>query len=441
MLNQKQGEQLRALFNAHKEWQRLQRCEAEIALLPLTPEPPAEWYKDAPQLERQQRDITVQQNGLSGDIAKLQEKLASYHIDDALLALADDINSVSEAYSIYRNSLNDVAAQQEYDTQTTQLQQLQQALGQRSTDVASLLIPAPQIAALSNLIEQHSDIERDYRQTGQEYQKLQASLENHQTSTATIDDDDYNQLLAQYNAWDSAVNKYQREQDILDAAQLKTRQELAEKQAQLKTLQGRTGIIDDDTTAATRKRRDALWQTHLQQLDESTAAAFKQALDDDDRLQQQRFQHINDLATFHGLQLDISKLETATTTQQQQAGTLQATKSTLCDAISVIMQQNSVAVLEGQEDSQLDMVLHQFKQFLDNTNQQKIIQKEKQEQSVKDLAMLKQRQVDFETAEQKLHGWQQQWQTQLSRCWLDNAANPTEVKDTLNILQEVKPRL
>ena len=147
LLNQKQGEQLRALFNAHKEWQRLQRCEAEIALLPLTPELPAEWYEDAPQLERQQRDITVQQNGLSGDIAKLQEKLASYHIDDALLALADDINSVSEAYSIYRNSLNDVAAQQEYDSQTTQLQQLQQALGPGSANVESLLIPAPQIAA------------------------------------------------------------------------------------------------------------------------------------------------------------------------------------------------------------------------------------------------------------------------------------------------------
>ena len=70
LLNQKQGEQLRTLFNANKEWQRLQHCKAEIALLPLTPEPPVEWYEDAPKLERRQRDIAVQQNGLSGDISQ-----------------------------------------------------------------------------------------------------------------------------------------------------------------------------------------------------------------------------------------------------------------------------------------------------------------------------------------------------------------------------------
>ena len=291
---------------------------------------------------------------------------------------------------------------------------------------------------MSNLIEQHNDIERDYRQTRQEYQKLQASLEDHQTSTATIADDDYNQLLAHYNAWEAAVKKYQREQDILDAAQLKTRQELAGKQAQLTTLQGRTGIIDDNTTAATRKKRDALWQTHLQQLDESTATAFKQALDDDDILQQQRFEHTSDLATLHNLQLDISQLEAASTEQQQQAVTLQATKSALCDAISISLEQNSVAVLEGQEDTQLDMVLQQFKHFLENANQQRIIQKEKQAQAAKDLITFKERQADFELAEQNLHNWQQQWQVQLSRCWLDNAANPIEVKETLNILQEVK---
>jgi uncharacterized protein YhaN len=336
-----------------------QRLGIELAPLQDLPRPPGHWSAELPQFMAHDTGLRTRLVGLDQRIARLKEEIAGIPIDELLLALGERLEPLTAAAARYRGAADDLPKRR------TRLIALDAQIGTRlralgrdgEADPEELLVAAPAVGTLRDLIEQRSGIAAAFDAASEELAAAGAALDRARDDVALITargaSDDvgrlaalratvarlrqgdlsarlrlaeaeiprlvrrYEEVLAALVPWsgDGAAlqalampDAAQREAwrgklAALESRRLVERQRLddfvrqqSEQEARIAALRGETGAIDDAQAAGLRAERDAAWQRHITILDHSSAARFEERMRAEDVLADLRLARANDLA-------------------------------------------------------------------------------------------------------------------------------------------------
>jgi uncharacterized protein YhaN len=347
------------------EWARVQQDLSHYSELPS---PPAEWSGRLPSLMIKNAELRKQIEGTQADIARLEAESAELVIDEDILALSGNIAALAEGMARFSTAENDLPRRlAAIGEDEAAISAILVALGQAGHAAPdTLLLAAPLVGALRELIEARSGVDAKLETARRELQQARESLERANEDIAKADgrgvadgvglailnkalgalrsgDHRTRMRLSERNSpqyerrlnaamealapWSGSgddlraisvpssrqIEHWRRRIDDLEKREaehgskqdeLVTR--MAEIEARLVAIRTAAGAIDDEEAARLRQARDAAWTAHAAALDTSTAAAFAQALAADDRLAAARLNHVQDLAEWRSLQRDLA---------------------------------------------------------------------------------------------------------------------------------------
>jgi uncharacterized protein YhaN len=361
-------EELQCILRATPLAAEYARVHQQLEQFGALPSPPAEWSGRLPPLMVKNAELRKQIEGTEGDIARLQAETADLVIDESVLAAADKIVAFGDGMARFSTAENDLprrlaAIAEDEASIAGILVSLGQA-GHSSPD--DLLLAAPLIGAIRELIEARSGIDAKLDTARRELQQAQRSLEQASEEISTTGADkgadraslagvnkalgalrsgDHRtrmrlaeralpQLERRFSAacdalapWTGSgddlrsisvpgarqIDQWRRRIDDLDkreADQANKQSELitgeTELQARLAAIRAVAGAIDDEHATRLRQVRDAAWAAHAATLDSVSAAAFLEALAADDQLAAARLAHVQDLAEWRSLQRELA---------------------------------------------------------------------------------------------------------------------------------------
>jgi uncharacterized protein YhaN len=322
---------------------------------------PADWREALPALEREEIELSVHIQSLDEDIDRLASELEALVIDPNALAAAERLDGLSGLRARYVTAAEDLPdRRRSLDESAASIAALIDKLGQPAeTPPALLLIDAPQIGILRELIEAHSGVLAATHSARSARTRAERRLEE---ATATLEaaggaDEDGRRAsprtasiapaLAQARASDHdarrrlALRARASHQDALaerlsdlrpwvgpaddlmamtipPASQLERWRSAADQLASVNDTRARdierltserirlaaeisgietsAGVVSDNEAAQVRNAREEAWAGHRQTLDAQSADAFERALRRDDAVSGARSQHFTDLA-------------------------------------------------------------------------------------------------------------------------------------------------
>ena len=355
------------------------RIGHELAQYADLARPPAEWAAELPQLMIDETRLRTQIGSTQADIVRLAAEIEDFKVDERLLSLSERIAGLADGSARFTTAESDLprrrTALAEHRTViATILAALDQAGNEQPE---TLLLPAPLIGTLRDLIEARSGIDallqttqrelanaRDnYERANEDKDRLadgaiaigDAGLAGIDAALARLRRSDNQARLRlaergiepvsrRYRAHLDALHPWpgdgealraialpdQRQMDawrLAAAAIAKRRTDHAERLRELETKQhedsarveairAMAGAIDDAEALRIRTGRDAAWERHLTQLDRATAHAFEQHMRADDTLGAARLARTQDLADLRQLTQALSV--TAANAERQQ---------------------------------------------------------------------------------------------------------------------------
>jgi len=356
----------------------LARLTGEIAQFGALPAPPAEWAEQLPGLMIKNAELQKQIEGTQADIARLDAEVAGLVVDGPVLALGERITGLANGMARFSTAADDLprrlaAIVEDAATITAILVRLGQA-GHASPD--ALLLPAPVVGTLRELIEARSGIDTKVQTAQRELAQARDAIErttnqlesggNEATSIVTLEGVDaalaalrrgdhqarmrlaeraLPQMSRRYTPLRDALAPWAGDGDDLRAVALpdarhldgwrmranaldrrraehdEKRRELVTRQredeARLVAIRAAAGTIDDAEAIRLRALRDAAWAAHAKTLDASSAATFSAALQADDTLGASRLAHVQDLAELRTLVQGLAVTEASRLRQEE----------------------------------------------------------------------------------------------------------------------------
>ena len=345
------------------------RLKSQLAVFADLPRPPTDWASELPPLIRDQTRIQTQIEGVEKDLARLQTEIALIDVDERLEPLADRILGLEDGRARFRTAENDLPRRRvALAEQETILSVILASLEQSDNKAPeALLLPAPLIGALRDLIETRSGIDATLQTASRELAKTRqlvdrAAEENarfatkdgalDQATTAAIETAltrlqssdqqarlrvlerdrgqlarNYENLLSLLRPWSgdgptlhaiAAPEARQIESWRSEAQLIETRlknhkdrlRDLITQQrdahARIEAIKAAGGLIDDADAHRSREARMKAWDAHLEHLDLATAKAFEQKMQTDDDLNDTRLARSRDLAELRQLAQTLS---------------------------------------------------------------------------------------------------------------------------------------
>ena len=374
------------------EYQRLQREIEQFGTLPV---PPAEWTGQLPGLMVKNAELQTQVEGTQADLARLDGEIAALVIDERFWAQGAAIAGLGDGMARFSTAESDLPRRQAAIAEDEAIiASILAELGQPGHKAPeNLILPAPLVGTLRELIEMRSGIDARADTARRELQQAQDTLErvtadlagmggadgstgaaleginaalgalrrgNHQARMQVAEralpgvERGYHALrdgLAPWSGDGDALRALRLpEQRQLDAwrtranaldghlGELETRhRDLVTSQradeARLEAIRATAGAIDDGEASRLRAARDAAWAVHAKALDATTAASFTAALAEDDALSATRLAHVQDLAELRSLRQNLVVTEAALTRQDELLAQAKADFLTLASEI------------------------------------------------------------------------------------------------------------
>lgn len=156
-----------------------QRLTLEFAARAALPRPPAEWARTLPSLMQEETRLATQLAGNRTDIERVQDEIASIHLDDRLLSLSDRIGQLSKGQARFGSAGEDLPKRRSAlaERQAT-IAVILARLGQSGCErPETLLLPAATVGALRDLIEIRSGVEATLQTATRELAAAKAALE------------------------------------------------------------------------------------------------------------------------------------------------------------------------------------------------------------------------------------------------------------------------
>jgi uncharacterized protein YhaN len=343
------------------EYRRASQDYDELAGLP---HPPAHWAAELPGLMAEDTRLHTRLAGLDDRTERLRDEIAGIDVDERLLALGerlDRLTGLSELYS---------GAERDLPKRRAGLAALEGRIGvilrtlgrEGEADPQALLVPAPVVGTLRDLIEQRSGVAAALEAAREEFAAAERGLERARAdclqhdaalaSDATASLAALREIVARLRQSDLAsrqrlmerdLPQLQRQRDeafadlapwsgngsalralaVPDSRQIEhwrarlssietrraalveslrgLRTQQRELEARIGALQAVAGTLDDASAARLRAERDAAWQSHLAAMDGDSARAFEGRMRTADSIADARLAKANDLAELRSL--------------------------------------------------------------------------------------------------------------------------------------------
>ncbi len=360
------------LLRAHPLAGDYREAAAQRAALAHLPHPPRHWADELPHLMNDDTRLQTQATGLETRIAGLKAEIAALPEDRAVLACGDRLGRLGDAAARYRNAQDDLPKRRAaLAALTERIGALLRAVGRAATgDPEALLVPAPVVGTLRDLIEQRSGVMADVAAARAELDIATRAVADAREDRARRDagatPDDAARLAAvreilarlkqsdlsarlrlaerdlpqKQRAYEAALGdlapwtgdgpalralalpdaeqidhwrKAAAALDLRRAGHVERLRELEtqrrEPEARVARLMAAAGAIDDASAASLRAARDAAWTAHLAALDRDSAQAFEARMHAADALADARLAKANDLAELRTLSDGLARLQ------------------------------------------------------------------------------------------------------------------------------------
>ncbi|MBB4063258.1 ATP-binding protein [Gellertiella hungarica] len=368
------------------------------ALLPLAglPRPPQAVADRLPSLLKDETRLETALSSIESRIAALRKERDQLAPDEKVLALDARIGLLDEARARFRTAETDLPRRrQALVAEEAALSMALRALGhEHHPDPASLILEAPLVGRIRDLIARKSGIDTALRSTARELERATASLaaleaeagqpdavpgaelvphlsgllealarvetqqgleaeERHAERLAR----ELSEILAalkplgldattlngtvfpdrrQLDSWREAASALlsRRNQHLEAVRSLKAR--IADGDEQARSIVTTGHVADDETAAALRVARDRLWQAHLDRLDRESALLFERALQDFDRASETRLEKAGDLARLREISRTATLDRAALAREEQALAAIDAEETALSERIAAL---------------------------------------------------------------------------------------------------------
>ena len=336
-----------------------------LAAIGELPTPPVDWASELPKLLTRSTELRTQIATTGEDLKRLDGEIAEIIVDEKLLALSSQIDALATGMDRFTTAESDLPRRRETLIEhEAVIAAILRALDEENhPDPRQLLLTAPVVGELRDLIEARSGVDAQLTTAERELALARENVEiasaekdaigtgaapsasaglagieaalstmrrsNHQARLHLAEralpqfSRRYHAALDSLLPWRGEGNALrsltlptQRQIDLwrtrtigLEARrnehsgklhEFKTREQ--EETARISAIRAQTGRIDDTEANRLRAARDAAWTAHLQQLEQASAAAFVQALRDDDAIGTARLANAQALADLRALE-------------------------------------------------------------------------------------------------------------------------------------------
>jgi uncharacterized protein YhaN len=379
---------------------RRESLRQELAGLECPPPPPSHWAEDIPAIRRRAVELATGIERLERDIAHIGESLADRPDRDPVLDRQEEIESLAALAGRAMSEEDDLPNRfAERERADRLVADILRRLGQGDTaEPRALLLPARTLGALKGLIAEHSGVmqrfdsaRREVKTAEDALSDLRASLAQELGAAANADPAAFASLaerLAAVRAVDHAERLARASQALenarkqlnrrlpplrpwsgepqalgqlaapaasvitdigkrlaeAEAAGARSRTELDSLQAELAALEaerqavaGIPGLVTDNAARDSRATREAAWARHRETLAAETADLFRQALDADDRLGEQRLLQLGDVAKLRSLDQSLARIRARkSSAEQSHAGHIATETATRAELAALV---------------------------------------------------------------------------------------------------------
>lgn len=376
----------------------LARLSADVAETGDLPRPPAEWFALLPQLSRDETRLQALLDTIERTIRQLTDEIEAIAFDDDALKIASHLDMLDQGRVRY------LAAESDLPKRRLALAEQEGALARLLTDLEqpghatpeTLLLPAPLIGIIRDLIERRSGVEAELAAARRELVRVRENLEELRkgderrdgaviadpsllgrieaavnrltgsdlaarlaveeralTQSRRVQENQFAQLLPwtgdaealrrtasaeprQIEAWRSqatAIDKRISDHET-KLRELGTEQVLAK--ARIAAVAD-SGSIDDVEAQTLRAERDAAWKAHLTTLDAATARTFEDRMRKDDMLSAGRLSRAQELAELRQLRQTAAATEGAIGRQRELLAEARADHDALSGRVSGLL--------------------------------------------------------------------------------------------------------
>jgi uncharacterized protein YhaN len=361
-------DEIQRLLGALPHLGALREAESLCAPLEALPVPPEGAREEVQRLQAEAIKLTAQKESAEGEIGALEDQLERIGADPAALRIANRVDAWRELMSRYDTAADIFVREGELAAKQDAVAEILRRLGRGGEpDPRKLMLPAPIVGALEDLIAARSGVLSKLEAAGeaaeaarsalaQALQELpqraedgraaaMASLKARLTEarrddsaarlSAARDDADkatrkLKQAFAALAPWrgnaealgqarvpgqadTAALRRRAAESDALrrqaqDFLAAKTR-EAERLKAEAAAATGASDLLSDETAARIRSARDATWSAHRAALDRASADAFEAAMRRDDAAGAARLIGARELATLRERKIKIAGVE------------------------------------------------------------------------------------------------------------------------------------
>ncbi|MCS3744033.1 AAA family ATPase [Rhizobium sp. BK661] len=352
---QRRIEEVKCVLNALPVMSRRGSLKDRLADLDPVPQPPETWRQELHELRRSEIEVRVKLEDHSASVALLETEIADISIDPAALAIAAQVEELSELRARYVTAEKDIPKLTARASELS-IESILALLGRAGeTAPADLLLDAVTIGSLRSLIGSKSGVDAKYCAARDELLRAERALANQEgeevdhtltcgervraieTLQAVIkavpksDQDivlrslarrgdvaranltetlralapwhgEVEALLSLVPPTGARIESWKKSYSALDDQQRISRAELqrleleaARLEAEINTLRAQAGNIEEQAAAVIRAERDHAWALHRQAMDNASADGFEMAMRRHDHVISQRLMHFADI--------------------------------------------------------------------------------------------------------------------------------------------------
>ncbi|MCO5071749.1 MAG: AAA family ATPase [Rhizobiaceae bacterium] len=357
-------DEITRILRAHPLAADYRRIQAELQDYRDLPRPPAEWWRALPGLMDEDTRLQTRMAGLEQRAARTQDELDGLVVDQRVLDLAERFDQLTEAAARYTTAQEDLPKRRASLAEWSRKVELILAtIGQvDDVDPKTLLVAAPTIGALRDLIADKSGIDVARQSAEKEVDLVREAIEKERIAQKSLDsqhavidagkvaqlqatlarlresdvaaeirlakrdlperqrafDDAMNHLhpLAgdgqhlqriappradRREAWKAALAALDMRRSQIVSRQSELASRLSEEKARIAALHEAAGEIGDEEAATALSERDEAWAKHLSSLDRETALHFEDRMRRTDTIANARLGHAKQLEELRSL--------------------------------------------------------------------------------------------------------------------------------------------
>lgn len=369
--------------------------EAKLEPLAHLPIAPAGWAAEVGTLKEASAAAVAKRGDAEADIEAADEKLETHEADPAIIAARDELTTLEIPAARDRTAREDLPKRcDELLKVNAKLEELRRRLGAKDgVDSNDLIISDDRISLLDDLsAEEPTVVQRvesareelsnaeDASQLAKEdleaspnpskelvalaslldqQQKDDAQLRLEQAEDAlsrllnaterdlqrlvpwTGSEEDLNSSTfpsrQQADRWSEAAKRLARQLSDLKARQAQHAEARSRNAGIVSALSVQDGVIADVAASNTRKRRDEAWKMHRSRLDDETADAFEHALEEDDRVRDERLTAADRLADLRTAEIEIAAEEATLETIESELATVRGELNALRNEMTPVL--------------------------------------------------------------------------------------------------------